>query len=160
MIHCVYTVRLRIGTRSGGSCVKPRGRPTPRGHWIHEGMHDRCQRQQGPVPAHSVILCACQRQPPSNPAPQLEGTIGSGTTWSAAWLRRSQHCSRPDDRHCLLGLMEKRRTSNPKIAGSSPAGGIRDGVVQLRESAVASLHAVGGAGTWCTMFTPCDEGCV
>ena len=107
VIHCVHTVRLRIGTRSGGSCVKPRGRPTPRGHWIHEGMYDRCQRQQGPVPAHSVILCACQRQPPSNPAPLLEGTIGSGTTWSAAWLRRCQHCSRPDDRHGLLGLMDK-----------------------------------------------------
>ena len=107
MVHCVHTVRLHIGTRSGGSCVKPCGRPTPRGHWIHEGMYDRCQRQQGPVPAHSVILCACQRQPPSNPAPLLEGTTGSGTTWSAAWLRKCQHCSRPDDRHGLLGLMDK-----------------------------------------------------
>ena len=37
---------------------------------------------------------------------------------------------------------------------------MRDGVVQLRGSAVASLYAVGGTSTWCIMFTPCDEGCV
>ena len=62
--------------------------------------------------------------------------------------------------HGPLGLMDMASDFSSEGCGAEPCRRYRDVVVQLRERVVASLHAVGGTSTWCTMFTPCDEGCV